>query len=59
MTALMLSSQGQLETANVDSLLGSGFRPQLPNQPLQHVDLSFIDPTFGNPYNLSHHSQDH
>ncbi|KAI6206957.1 hypothetical protein M3Y94_00974400 [Aphelenchoides besseyi] len=47
-------SQGQLDTANVESLLGAGFRPQLPSQPLQQVDLSFIDHNFHN-YNLSHH----
>uniref|UniRef100_A0A7E4VN95 Signal transducer and activator of transcription n=1 Tax=Panagrellus redivivus TaxID=6233 RepID=A0A7E4VN95_PANRE len=48
-------SQSQLDSSNVESLLGAGFRPQLPSQPLQQVDLSFIDHTFSNPYNLSHH----
>ncbi|CAI4231884.1 unnamed protein product [Auanema sp. JU1783] len=32
---------------DVESLLGPGFRPQLPNQPLQHIDLSFAD-SYGN-----------
>uniref|UniRef100_A0A914Y297 Signal transducer and activator of transcription n=1 Tax=Panagrolaimus superbus TaxID=310955 RepID=A0A914Y297_9BILA len=48
-------SQSQLDSTNVESLLGAGFRPQLPSQPLQQVDLSFIDHTFANPYNMSHH----
>jgi hypothetical protein len=30
-------SQSQLENQSVESLLGSGFRPQLPDQPLQQV----------------------
>ena len=48
----MALSQSQLEVTNVESLLGAGFRPQLPPQPLQQVDLSFIDQSFVN-YNLS------
>ncbi|KAI1708376.1 STAT protein, DNA binding domain-containing protein [Ditylenchus destructor] len=45
-------SQSQLESSEcVESLLGSGFRPQLPDQPLQQVDLSFIDPSFAHTYN--------
>lgn len=39
-------SNSQLDSANVESLLGAGFRPQLPSQPLQQVDLSFIDAQF-------------
>ncbi|EYB92848.1 hypothetical protein Y032_0189g1188 [Ancylostoma ceylanicum] len=49
--ASMLSSSG-LDGCNnqgdVESLLGPGFRPQLPSQPLQHVDLSFVD-SYNNP----------
>lgn len=44
-------SHSQLETANVESLLGAGFRPQA--QPLQQIDLSFIDQTFNN-YAIHH-----
>ncbi|VDL78543.1 unnamed protein product, partial [Nippostrongylus brasiliensis] len=44
--ASMLSSSGLDGCSNqgdVESLLGPGFRPQLPSQPLQHIDLSFVD----------------
>uniref|UniRef100_A0A915DDR3 Signal transducer and activator of transcription n=1 Tax=Ditylenchus dipsaci TaxID=166011 RepID=A0A915DDR3_9BILA len=51
-------SQSQLENASVESLLGTGFRPQLPDQPLQQVDLSFIDPNFAHSYNISQHRHD-
>lgn len=50
-------SQNQLDSANVESLLGAGFRPQLPSQPLQQVDLSFIDNAFAHPYNLGQHPE--
>ncbi|KAJ1370364.1 Protein STABILIZED1 [Parelaphostrongylus tenuis] len=44
--ASMLSSSG-LDSCSghgdVESLLGPGFRPQLLSQPLQHIDLSFVD----------------
>lgn len=36
----MLSSSFEND---VEALLGPGFHPQLPNQPLQLVDISFID----------------
>ncbi|CAD5219374.1 unnamed protein product [Bursaphelenchus okinawaensis] len=55
-------SSSQMESTNVESLLGAGFRPQLPSQPLQQIDLSFIDSQFpgGNgPHSysgMSHHS---
>ncbi|PIO71218.1 hypothetical protein TELCIR_06884 [Teladorsagia circumcincta] len=49
--ASMLSSSG-LDSCSgqgdVESLLGPGFRPQLPSQPLQHIDLSFVD-SYNNP----------
>lgn len=32
-----------MDAANIENLLGLGFCPQLSDQPLQHVDLSFIN----------------
>ncbi|VDK61295.1 unnamed protein product [Cylicostephanus goldi] len=49
--ATMLSSSaldGCANQGDVESLLGPGFRPQLPSQPLQQVDLSFVD-SYSNP----------
>ncbi|VDP20993.1 unnamed protein product [Heligmosomoides polygyrus] len=49
--ATMLSSSGLdgcSGQGDVESLLGPGFRPQLPSQPLQHIDLSFAD-SYSNP----------
>ncbi|VDM80672.1 unnamed protein product [Strongylus vulgaris] len=49
--ASMLSSSaldGCSSQGDVESLLGPGFRPQLPSQPLQQVDLSFVD-SYNNP----------
>ncbi|VDM47084.1 unnamed protein product [Toxocara canis] len=42
---------------NVESLLGPGFRPQLPSQPLQQIDLSFIDGA-ANPFHFSGYQMD-
>lgn len=48
---LSASSIGNLNNGvDVESLLGPGFRPQLPQEPLQQVDLSFGDP-FSNQFN--------
>ncbi|KAK0399041.1 hypothetical protein QR680_002880 [Steinernema hermaphroditum] len=47
-------SQSQIESTNVETLLGAGFRPQLPREPLQQIDLSFID-SFNQPYNINQH----
>uniref|UniRef100_A0A1I8A4R3 Signal transducer and activator of transcription n=1 Tax=Steinernema glaseri TaxID=37863 RepID=A0A1I8A4R3_9BILA len=49
-------SQSQIESTNVESLLGAGFRPQLPREPLQQIDLSFID-SFNQPYNINQHME--
>uniref|UniRef100_A0A1I7WYY3 Signal peptide protein n=1 Tax=Heterorhabditis bacteriophora TaxID=37862 RepID=A0A1I7WYY3_HETBA len=47
--ASMLSASGLDGVGgDVESLLGPGFRPQLPSHPLQHIDLSFVD-TYSNP----------
>uniref|UniRef100_A0A158PBV6 SH2 domain-containing protein n=1 Tax=Angiostrongylus cantonensis TaxID=6313 RepID=A0A158PBV6_ANGCA len=52
----MLSSSG-LDSCSghgdVESLLGPGFRPQLLSQPLQHIDLSFVD-SYSNPAFFRH-----
>lgn len=50
-------SQSQLDSANVEDLLGAGFRPQLLDQPLQNVDLSFINSNFSQ-YNMTLHRHD-
>lgn len=44
----MLNNSGLMENGDVEALLGPGFRPQLPSQPLQQIDLSFVD-QFGQP----------
>ncbi|GMR46243.1 hypothetical protein PMAYCL1PPCAC_16438, partial [Pristionchus mayeri] len=44
----MLNNSGLMENGDVEALLGPGFRPQLPQQPLQQIDLSFVD-QFGQP----------
>ncbi|KAK0399040.1 hypothetical protein QR680_002880 [Steinernema hermaphroditum] len=49
-------SQSQIESTNVETLLGAGFRPQLPREPLQQIDLSFID-SFNQPYNINQHME--
>lgn len=46
-----LSSNG-LDNS-VEALLGPGFRPQLPSQPLQTYDLSFIDSSTTNQFHVS------
>uniref|UniRef100_A0A0M3KAQ6 Signal transducer and transcription activator (inferred by orthology to a D. melanogaster protein) n=1 Tax=Anisakis simplex TaxID=6269 RepID=A0A0M3KAQ6_ANISI len=42
---------------NVESLLGPGFHPQLPSQPLQQIDLSFIDGA-SNPFHFTSNDTD-
>uniref|UniRef100_A0A915B8H5 Signal transducer and activator of transcription n=3 Tax=Parascaris univalens TaxID=6257 RepID=A0A915B8H5_PARUN len=53
---MTMLSQNMLDN-NVESLLGPGFRPQLPSQPLQPIDLSFIDGA-ANPYHFSEYHID-
>lgn len=53
---MTMLSQNMLDN-NVESLLGPGFRPQLPSQPLQPIDLSFIDGAT-NPYHFSEYHVD-
>ncbi|CEF71220.1 SH2 domain and p53-like transcription factor, DNA-binding domain and EF-hand domain pair and STAT transcription factor, DNA-binding, subdomain and STAT transcription factor, all-alpha domain and STAT transcription factor, DNA-binding domain and STAT transcription factor, coiled coil domain-containing protein [Strongyloides ratti] len=53
-----MMSQNQLDSYNIESLLGKGFHPQLPTQPLQTADLSFLGNNFttnpNNQYQIYH-----
>lgn len=42
--SILNSGLGLNHDVDVETLLGPGFRPQLPQEPLQQVDLSFGDP---------------
>uniref|UniRef100_A0A0N5A4G7 SH2 domain-containing protein n=1 Tax=Parastrongyloides trichosuri TaxID=131310 RepID=A0A0N5A4G7_PARTI len=43
---ITMMSQNQLDSYNIESLLGSGFHSQMPSQPLQSADLSFMGTNF-------------
>uniref|UniRef100_A0A0K0E9H8 Signal transducer and activator of transcription n=1 Tax=Strongyloides stercoralis TaxID=6248 RepID=A0A0K0E9H8_STRER len=48
-----MMNQNQIDNYNIESLLGTGFHPQLPTQPLQTADLSFL----GNNFVSNHNTQ--
>uniref|UniRef100_A0A0N5CAF2 Signal transducer and activator of transcription n=1 Tax=Strongyloides papillosus TaxID=174720 RepID=A0A0N5CAF2_STREA len=41
-----MMSQNQLDSYNIETLLGTGFHSQIPSQPLQSADLSFMGNNF-------------